>query len=640
MKRRALALLLALAMTLSLISCSSEKDTDGTWAVYWYLCGSDLESQNGCATADLSELLEVSLPENVTVVIQTGGASVWQNEIVDADKLQRYTYTSEGLELVDEQCSASMGAADTLESFLNFASEKYPADRTAVVFWNHGGGSVSGVAFDELYENDSLTLDEIYEAFSRVWTPDNSDNKPLELVGFDACLMATVDVANALSGFSRYMVASEETEPGNGWNYTDWVGALAKDSSIDGELLGKAICDSYMDGCRDAQTDKDATLSLTDLSKVGQLLQAYESFGTEALKSLSEDPGFYSRFARLAQKSENYGGNTRDQGYTNMVDLGHLARQSAELLPSAEDVLNALDECVVYKVNGPYRAEATGLSCYYSYDGDVDNFSGYCNIGASDAFSYFYMYGLTGQLNEDGLQYLKTLGIDSLPQLSLESIQKWDGAPLTLTDQGNAVLTLGPDADSLLTYVGFSLYYMNNEEDTKLLLGLDNDLIADWENGVFTDNFRGVWGSIDGILVYMELTFDGDDYNLYSVPVMLNGEEYSLQVVYDFEQEEWSILGARQGIDETGMAGKELRRLKTGDEIIPIWYSTSPSGGGDFEPYLSESITVTEQTAFAEINLPDGEYVMAFELRDTVDHSVYSDTVIFECRGGEIYTNV
>ena len=325
------------------------------------------------------------------MVIQTGGASVWQNEIVDADKLQRYTYTSEGLELVDEQCSASMGAADTLESFLNFASEKYPADRTAVVFWNHGGGSVSGVAFDELYENDSLTLDEIYEAFSRVWTPDKSDNKPLELVGFDACLMATVDVANALSGFSRYMVASEETEPGNGWNYTGWVGALANDSSIDGELLGKAICDSYMDGCREAETDKDATLSLTDLSKVGQLLQAYESFGTEALKSLSEDPGFYSRFARLAQKSENYGGNTRDQGYTNMVDLGHLARQSAELLPSAEDVLRALDECVVYKVNGPYRAEATGLSCYYSYDGDVDNFSGYCNIGASDAFSYFYM---------------------------------------------------------------------------------------------------------------------------------------------------------------------------------------------------------------------------------------------------------
>ena len=119
MKRRALALLLALAMALSLASCSSGKDTDGTWAVYWYLCGSDLESQNGCATADLSELLEVSLPENVTVVIQTGGASVWQNEIVDADKLQRYTYTSEGLELVDEQCSASMGAADTLESFLN-----------------------------------------------------------------------------------------------------------------------------------------------------------------------------------------------------------------------------------------------------------------------------------------------------------------------------------------------------------------------------------------------------------------------------------------------------------------------------------------------------------------------------------------
>ena len=246
MRKNVISLLLALVMLVSLTACggdtpaSDETDAaDGTWAVYWYLCGSDLESGGGFATSDLSELMEVELPEEVNVVIQTGGSSVWQNDLVDAEKLQRWVYSSEGLSLVDEQPSASMGAEDTLEDFLRFAKENYPAQRTAVVFWNHGGGSVSGASFDELYDYDSLTLDEMYEAFTNVWTP-SADRQPLELVGFDTCLMATVDVANTFSDIAHYLVASEETEPANGWYYSQWVGALAQKPTMDGAALGKS----------------------------------------------------------------------------------------------------------------------------------------------------------------------------------------------------------------------------------------------------------------------------------------------------------------------------------------------------------------------------------------------------------------
>ena len=99
--KKYLSLLLALALLPNLAACGSEDvsadDTgDGSWAVYWYLCGSDLESQNGCATADLSEMLEVQLPENVNVVIETGGATAWQNEEMDPSKLQRWLYNSDG----------------------------------------------------------------------------------------------------------------------------------------------------------------------------------------------------------------------------------------------------------------------------------------------------------------------------------------------------------------------------------------------------------------------------------------------------------------------------------------------------------------------------------------------------------------
>ena len=70
---------------------------------------------------------------------------------------------------------------------------------------------------------------------------------------------------------------------------------------------------------------------MTDLSRLEPLLEAYESFGQEALAAAAEDPGFFAELGRAAARSENYGGNTREQGYTNMVDLGHLARQTMSL---------------------------------------------------------------------------------------------------------------------------------------------------------------------------------------------------------------------------------------------------------------------------------------------------------------------
>ena len=650
MKKRMLSLLLALGMGLSLAACGETETTDvpskapagdGSWAVYWYLCGSDLESNYGCATTDLNELLEVQLPENVTVVIETGGAAEWQNDQVDASKLQRWVYTSDGLELVDEQDTADMGDAQTLQDFLEFASENYPADKTAVTFWNHGGGSVSGAAFDELHDYDSLDLTELYQAFNAVWSADK-ENPSLELVGFDTCLMATVDVAATFQNFAKYLVASEEVEPGNGWLYSGWAGALAENPAMDGQELGTVICDTYYEGCQEAGTEDQTTLSLTDLTQLTPLLDAYEAFGQEALTVAAQDPAFFAELGRAAAQSENYGGNTREQGYTNMVDLGHMARQSGDLLPSARAVLDALDDCVLYQVKGPYRSEATGLSCYYSYNGDVDDLAGYAGIGAGEAFKYFYEYELTGQLTEDGTAYLAGLDIDASVLQPVQGLSdtNWDNAPLTLSDDGCAVLTLGPEADALLASVGFSLYYADEESDILLMLGIDNDIIADWDNGVFTDNFRGVWGAIDGHMVYMELSYEGDDYNLYAVPVLLDGEAYYLQVVYDFTEEAWSILGARQGIDDSGMASKELRLLQEGDELTTVWYVSSISGDDDFAPYEIDTFTVTADTSFDEVELPDGQYFMMFELRDVMDNYAYSDVAVFTCEGGEITTTV
>lgn len=670
MKKKLLSLFLVLAMIFSLTACGGEEPTeavdtdslaeeiseedevwhddvtdsaanveDDSWAVYWYLCGSDLESKGGFATIDLNEMMEVQLPENVNVVIQTGGAAVWQNEYMNPAKLQRWVYNSEGLQLVDEQETANMGDAQTLYDFLAFANANYPADKVAVTFWNHGGGSVTGAAFDEIHELDSLNLEEMYQAFDAVW-PADAENPALELVGFDTCLMATVDVAAVFQNYAKYLVASEEVEPGNGWLYSGWLEELAANPAMEGDELGIAICNTYYEGCEAVGTEDQTTLSVTDLTRLTPLLEAYEAFGQEMFAAAAEDPGFFAELGRAAAQSENYGGNTKEQGYTNMVDLGHLARQTAWMLPSAQSVSDALAECVVYQVGGIYRAEATGLSCYYSYNGDINDFNGYINMGAGIAFKHLYAYGLTGEMAEGGDEYLASLDIQELPEIITLTDMDWDGAPLDVDEEGTSFLTLGPDAYDVLAGIGFQLFYVDEANDQMLLLGTDNDMTADWDNGIFYDNFRGVWGAIDGHLVYMELSFEGEDYNLYSVPVLLNDEAYNLQVAYDFTAEEWSILGASQGLDESGMASKEMRLLEEGDVITTIWKMASYSGDDDFEMYGAEELTVTADTSFGEAPLPEGSYSMVIEMWDAAGNYAYSDAVTFDCVDGEIMTTV
>ena len=614
---------------------------EDSWAVYWYHCGSDLESDYGCASADLQEMLSVQLSENVEVVVQTGGSYMWHNSQVSDEVLQRYVYNSEGFFLVDEQPVASMGSPDTLADFLRFCEKHYPAAHKMVVFWDHGGGSVGGAAYDERYEYDSLTLDEFYDAFGRVYDL-SVDHPPLDVIGFDACLMATVDTAYTFCDVAHYLVASEESEPGCGWYYKGWLQALSDAPAMDGAALGRVLCDTFAEGCELDEVAEEITLSVTDLTQIGPLMTAYEALGQEALLNAVENPGFFPAFGRMATRAENYGGNTEDSGYTNMVDLGDLARNCEELLPvNAQSVQDALEACVIYKINGPCRTEATGLSCYYSYNGDEEDYAGYAGISSCEAFTLLYGYELEGTLEESGLDYLSGIGYVSRevpPVRTLKSVETEQEYPVAVDRDGNAVLNVGPDVANLLKGVYFRLAYVDADADTAHLLGRDNDLFADWENGVFSDDFRGVWGAIDGNLVYMEIVYEGDGYNAYSVPILLNGEEYHLRVIYDRGGGEYRILGARRAAEENGMSDKNLRQFQPGDEITTIHYGATAYGEDNFAPFEADTFTVTEDTAFAEAAMGDGTYAMLFELVDVRNDTAWSDMVLFTVQDGVIYT--
>ena len=162
-----LAFVLALAMLLSL-GCSAfadgENPDDTTWAVFIYMCGSDLESDDGDATDNLIALTEAENDENIIYLIEAGGARSWNNTMFEDGGIGRYIMYQGSIYEDDESpvTDTDMGEASTLTNFLNWGLD-YVEDgmRTALILWNHGGGCISGVCFDELNDYNSLS--------SRMW---------------------------------------------------------------------------------------------------------------------------------------------------------------------------------------------------------------------------------------------------------------------------------------------------------------------------------------------------------------------------------------------------------------------------------------------------------------------------------------
>ena len=109
------------------------KDNEYDWTLLVYLCGTDLESNYSAASTDLYEAISAEYSENVRIVYQTGGTSQWAVGISN-ETIQRYENVEGDISLVEELPSESMGNADNLASFVAWGLEKYPADKTGLIF--------------------------------------------------------------------------------------------------------------------------------------------------------------------------------------------------------------------------------------------------------------------------------------------------------------------------------------------------------------------------------------------------------------------------------------------------------------------------------------------------------------------------
>lgn len=691
-----------------------------SYSVYLYLCGSDLETNYGCASQDLYEIVQAKLGKNVRVVVQTGGAASWQNTSISSKRLQRYMFEdNNGGDRVSDEADRSMGDEQTFADFLMFCQQKYPAEHQIVIIWNHGGGSVYGAAYDERHNDDYLSVKEIKNAFAKVYG-DHPAKLPFDIIGFDCCLMSTLDIARVVQPYGQYMVASQATEPGCGWNYKEFLDGLAKDTSQSTLNIAKLICDSYLRGCKEIDQADEATLSAVYLPNIPKLDIAYNLMGFEAAGYAARDNSFYSLMGRTAINAENYSNIKAQNSYSDMMDLGAFADGLKGKIPqSVEELKKVLRETVHYQVSGRYYSPS-GLSCYYPYDG-ASSYENMYDI-SDNRNAMLVMYGLqlgvlsgaeaqqqfdriysmirsqgistaqaptvpntgsqgdgsmqtgtpsTGSpsdgeiigtpidgqsaggtvtavgssgydsaLSETALEIIGspavTQAISSLEPLADTGIESLEDHAIEVDDEGNATLDIGPQNARLVEDVSFYLGLYDTEEDVIVMLGKDSNINADWDNGIFKDNFDGTWAALNDHLVDLEYTRSDENFNYYYVPVIYNGKRSILDVVYEFEKGEYIIRGARRLLGN-GKPDRVLHELKTGDKIVTLFQASVLSDDSDFSEIEHESFTLGSQIRMADLDLGDCRLIMMFELSDVKDNTVTTDAINIEIRGDTMY---
>lgn len=617
-------------------SREEEKDmAEDGWTILVYMCGANLESEKGQASADMEEVMSVPYNGKVRVAVQCGGAAEWKCGY-SSDVITRAVNTENGFEVVEELPSASMGESEVLADFVRWGVESYPSANIGLVLWNHGGGSISGVCFDELYDDDSLSLREIDQALNSVY---DIMTERFEFIGFDACLMGTFEMANILVPYAKYMFASEEKEPGGGWDYATVVEYLSENEDASADELGRVQCESYYQICTDNDEYIDSTFSIIDLSKIDRLVKEFDKTAKEIYESKKKN-----YIVRRMENSANFGGNTDRKGYTNMVDIKSVLKNVDGYAKNAGNTLEALDEVVIYNAAGPLHNSVGGLSMYYPlfiYDREELNvFSQICTSAYYLALVDNVAYASEGgSITEHDNSYI-TEDCENIWKCDYDFSYSWGAyeCAIPVTD-----VYVGEDgyytvkADSLdEMYLAASILYQCGD-DCMLYLGSINDVNVDWESGIITDGFDGTWMALDGVIMSVSFVLYYDDVYYYSAPALVDDEAVQLCIEYNAAEGNMSIAGI-WCLDENSEfdISDAVSPLNEGDVIVPI-YSDGASADSEDAVYGCE-IIYSESSVLAFDNLPPAEYIYAIKLYDYYGGSFCTDYVLIVIDDdGEIY---
>ena len=595
-----------------------------TVTIMVYMCGTDLESKSGMGTADLQEMLSATLSNKVNLLVYTGGCKQWKNNVVSSTNNQIYKLEQGGMRcLVQNAGSPAMTNPATLTDFIQYCAKNYPANRNELIFWDHGGGSLSGYGYDEKYASSgSMTLQGINEALKNAGVT-------FDFIGFDACLMATLENALTLTPYADYLIASEETEPGVGWYYTDWLTALSQNTSLSTLELGKKIADDFVTVCNQKCRGQKTTLSVVDLAELEKTVPTtFKNFAVGTSNLLQSNN--YQTVSNARSQAREFASSSK----IDQIDLVHLAynMNTKESRALADTLLSA----VKYNATSSNMTDAYGLSIYFPYQKTskvknavatyeaiglnseyarcIQQFAsmetgGQAVSGGSAASPLSLLMGTAGNssaaMSSDAITSLLTgllgggsgffdrsVDLDTTAQYLSEN--RFDAGALVWTKQNDTYqMTLSEEQWGMVHDLALNVFFDDGEG--YIDLGLDN-VFSFTENGALLGEFDGTWLAINEQPVayyYMDTVYNGDFYTITGrVPVMLNGSRADLILVFDSDHPYGYVAGARSDYrnGETETVAKSMTELQQGDEISFLCDYYSYSGEYQDSYYLGDSL--------------------------------------------------
>ncbi len=367
-----------------------------------YVNGSDLESENGEASEDISEMLASGIGSNVNVVLQTMGTKKWKDYGISSKTAQTYTIENGKLNLVrDKLGQLDCTAADTLSEFIGYCKDNYPAERYFFLFWDHGGGPVYGFGYDEWQdEDDSLTIAEMSEAFS-----EHTDIH-FDIIGMDCCIMASLETCYALAPYCKYTLLSEDFESALGWSYTGWMKSLEENPGISTTLLGKYIIDDIIE-TNESETYGDSTcMGLFNVSTSQTLFNTWKAWAYKNESALMKKN--YSRQHRAKKRNgrglfDYWGFDESDVTLSDyyISDILAIVENIDNKSDEAKALTSALKASVAYYGHTSEKNELTGLAVSLPY-GDSKFYKQLKKVYTDVGFDSEYIDWLKGFVSSSG----------------------------------------------------------------------------------------------------------------------------------------------------------------------------------------------------------------------------------------------
>ncbi len=382
----AACVLVAAGCTSGSEEASPAADGEGWTVLVYSIADTDLEPY---LLADLAEFAEVGSGENLQVAAMVDRAEDYSSDpLLDLEDWVGAKYVSIGqgsAEELDDLGDVDTGDPAQLAEFVAQGIADHPAEHYALVISDHGA-SWPGVGGDEGSDYSSLTLDEIRGGIADGL--DEAGLDKLDLLGFDACLMATYETASTMAPLADRMIASQELEPGHGWDYRAFQVA-ADDPDVDVDTLGTAIVDGFAAQAEAEGTGADITLSMIDLNQMAAVDDALTEF-SEALSERAADVA--PVVGRERADVLSFGRDPDPEVDTHMADLGLLAAEigveALDVSDQADALIRAIGDAVTYEVAGPAALGASGLSIYFPPTEELLN-ADYASVESAEAWGGF-----------------------------------------------------------------------------------------------------------------------------------------------------------------------------------------------------------------------------------------------------------